>query len=804
MQAPRQNLLSQFFQQWAELCFDHAKTTLSLCILFIAILASQIPLLTVDISTEAMLRKTDPARVNYQEFRKAFGRDDVIILSTPTNGLLTKPLLASIYDLQKEIDQKVPYIKEITSLINTRYSYGEDDELIVEELLENYPNHKWDSRTLTEFVLKQPAYVNRLISADGSHTAIIIELATYADPSSKEFLSEAQSAESFHALRKIIDAKPELNIAMSGEPVLLTITNELTASDTTITGSAALVMVILFMLISFKRLSGILMPLSVIYGSIIGTLGLMGFFGAPFTMTTSAVVVLILGIGVADVVHILSLFYRHFDEHNDKRAAIIYAMSHSAPAVFLTTLTTATGFLSFLSGDLASTSELGIYAAIMVGFALFYTLTLLPTFISLFKIKQKIKTEDRNERLLKLLSACGDLSIKHSKLISLTAIVAFGLSIWGTTFLTMSYDPINNFPDDLLERMDNEAIDKQYNGITAFEVVIDSGSPNGIYQTEFINNFEKAAELLSNRSVAGIEMSNSYSVLDILKEVHKSLNGNQDEFYQVPGNKELIAQELLLFEISQADDLYDVIDQNKQKVRLTLRSEHADGVEYEKLIRKMESQLDDIFGSDTPIVITGLSVLVAESVPKAIRTMSKSYVVAGVLIIAIMMILVKSFGIGLISIIPNVLPILLTMNFMVLIDWPLDMSTIMVGAIALGLVVDDSLHFLYHYKQNYLATQDVQLSIRKTLSSIGPALVITTAIFSSCLMVDLFSSIFSVYVFGACLAMIAVLALLADLIIVPALLTFVYDRSPKTSEGREQVLNKSRELNVGEPLDSAL
>jgi len=195
VQYSSKNFLSRIFFHWAQFCFDHAKLCIGFTLILVVILSSQVPKLKMDISTEAMLRKDDAVRVNYQNFRQVFGREDAIILSVPTGGSLSNELLEKIFNLQSEIENNVPYVHKITSLINARYSYGENDDLIVEGLLENFPKHKWESDELLQFVLRQPNYVNRLSSEDGKFTAIAIELQTYA-PGTNELLNEEQSAES--------------------------------------------------------------------------------------------------------------------------------------------------------------------------------------------------------------------------------------------------------------------------------------------------------------------------------------------------------------------------------------------------------------------------------------------------------------------------------------------------------------------------------------------------------------------------------------------------------------------------------
>ena len=268
--------------------------------------------------------------------------------------------------------------------------------------------------------------------------------------------------------------------------------------------------------------------------------------------------------------------------------------------------------------------------------------------------------------------------------------------------------------------------------------------------------------------------------MKFLKKQTGHSNGNRDSAYQVPDNRELIAQEVLLFEIDNKDDLLDVIDADARKARLTLKLEHRDSVEYQTLIRKLEDRLENLFPAGSSVTITGNAVLSAESVPRALKTMSKSYIVAAILIIIMMILVVQSPKIGLISIVPNLLPIVFVLNVMVIMDWPLDMATIMFGAIALGIVVDDTLHFLYHFKLYHEQHNDAFLAVHKTLRNTGPALFITTIIFSTGAASNMLSSLDNIFAFGLTMWMATILALIADLIIAPALLITFYGH--KTQE----------------------
>lgn len=773
--------IGKSLQPFAELCYDRAKTVIVLTIIALTALLPQILNIPIDVSTEGMLHKNDPARLAYNEFKATFGRDDVIILSLPVKDKMDSKFFSQLHELQQKLENTIAHVQYTTSLINARVTKSEDDELVVEDLLEGWTprsNISLDSEVIQSFVLAQPPYLDRLVSRDGKYTAILVNLAVYGSEKDAKgnplFLDPMESQHAVKSIKTLVAEYPELDIALGGKPVILNIINTNTFRDSSISGTAAIFISMLFMMVFFRRLSGVLLPLVVICGSMVAAMGIMGITRAPFTLTIGSVFPLMVAVGVADAVHILTHFYRNYEEVGDKRSAIIQAICDSGPAVLMTSLTTAVGFLSFTAGDLASTADLGIYAAIAVLFALYFTLILLPSCIALFDIKRLANNRGLNHKLDAFLSACGNLACNFPRAVSLFGIGLMILCIWGTSFLYFYYDPISRFPDHVVEKTDNSRIDKAYYGITPIEVIINTRKPRGVLNEAFLTKLEEAEQRLAFSEHEGLQLESTYSVLTILREVHKAINNNDPEAYIVTKDPELAAQELLLFELNDADDLRDVIDYDLQTVRLSLSTHHADGVQYARLIANIEEVLDGIFGQEVDITITGTTALMAASVPKALQTMAKSYIVAAILIILMMMLMVRNIKIGLISIVPNLLPILLVMNVMVVMGWPLDMTTILVGAIAMGIVVDDTLHFLYHFKQNFEVLQSAKTAVHATLKSTGPALFITTIIFSTGAGGNMLSAIENIFIFGFTMWLVTILALLADILIAPALLVWAF------------------------------
>jgi predicted RND superfamily exporter protein len=259
-------------------------------------------------------------------------------------------------------------------------------------------------------------------------------------------------------------------------------------------------------------------------------------------------------------------------------------------------------------------------------------------------------------------------------------------------------------------------------------------------------------------------------LVDVIKETNKALNENKSEFYAIPQNRDLIAQELFLFENSGSDDLQDFVSSDFSKARLTVKVPYVDALAYNQFINQVQTQLDKEFEGIAKVSLTGVSVLLAAIMEKSIYSSAVSYVLAFGLISIMMVVLIGNLKIGLISMIPNVLPILFLSTIMVVLDMPLDMFTMLIGAIALGLAVDDTVHFMHNFRRYELEYNDVDKAVRLTLLGTGRAIVVTSIVLSLGFLVLTTATMSNMFNFGILTASAIFIALLADFFLVPAIL----------------------------------
>jgi predicted RND superfamily exporter protein len=449
-------------------------------------------------------------------------------------------------------------------------------------------------------------------------------------------------------------------------------------------------------------------------------------------------------------------------------------MGHSGLAIFMTSLTTAAGLWSFSFSELAPVADLGKFASLGVLIGLLYTLILLPAFLSLIKLKPKdvvvINECEVETKMDKFLINIANISVSYPKqIIAITTIIIL-ISLVVASQLRFSHKPIVWFDKTHQVRMATDIIDKKMKGSVTLEIVVDTNKENGLYEPSILNaidNFSK--DILTIKSDKYF-VGKTLSVVDIIKETNKALNENKKEAYIIPQDKNLIAQELLLFENSGSDDLEDFVDSGFSKARITVKLPYLDAMDYMVLIKDIEKSINKHFKDKAKVTVTGISNLLARIMEAAISSSALSYIIALVLITIMMLVLIGNIKIGLVSMIPNILPILMMTTVMVIFDMPLDMFTMLIGAIAIGLAVDDTVHFMHNFRRYELLYNDVDKAVRLTLLTTGRAMVVTTIVLSFGFFVFMGASMSNIFNFGLLTGIAIIIAVLADFFLVPAIM----------------------------------
>jgi predicted RND superfamily exporter protein len=792
----------QKFEVLSDIIYDNRIKFIVLVLGVVITLASQMKYLTVDTSTEGFLHKSDPMRVAYDKFREQFGRDEKVLIAIQSKDVFDRKFLVKLNKLHKELEDNVPYITDVDSLINARNTRGTQESLIVDDLFEEIPQDQKALKFKEQLAKNNPLFKDLIIDKDGTITTIVITTQTYTSldkngnplpkaeeddefaddeiatqPSvKKEFLTDKENEDIVKAVNKIVAKYTDDNFKtlISGTAVINAELKSSMTKDMQKFIKLVVLIIAIFLALMFRRINGVVLPLFTVILTIITALSLMAIFKAPITVVTQILPSFLLAVTIGATIHLLSIFYKEFNITQDKKQALRYAMGHSGLAIVMTSLTTAAGLWSFSFSKLAPVADLGIFASAGIVTGLLYTLILLPALLALIKLKPKaIKIDGTNTHIDtpmdKLLKKIAYISTTYPKaIIAITTIIIL-VSLLVASQLRFSHKPIVWFDKNHPVRVATNLVDDKLKGSVTLEIVLDTKKENGLYEPKVlnaINNFSKELEQIKTPKYF---IGKTLSIVDIIKETNKALNENRQDAYIIPQDKDLIAQELLLFENSGSDDLEDFVDSGFTKARITVKVPYIDAIDYMDLLATINKKVDKYF-KDEDVTITGISNLLASIMEASITSSAISYIIALVLITIMMIILIGDIKIGFISMIPNMAPILVMTTIMVIYDMPLDMFTMLIGAIAIGLAVDDTVHFMHNFTKYKAEHNSVDKAVEMTLLTTGRAMIVTTIVLSFGFFVFMGASMSNIFNFGLLTGIAIIVAVLADFFLVPAIM----------------------------------
>jgi len=792
------NRIEHQFAAFARIIYHHRFKTLFLMMIAIGTLLSQLPTIQIDTSIEAFMHKTDPALLTYNDFRDQFGRDEVVIVALKPKQVFDVNFLKTLQQLHAELEENVPYLDDITSLLNARNTRGEEDLLIVEDLMENWPENDEQLQAIKQRALSNPMYENMLLSKDGRFTTIIIRTLsrssagndddimdgfedfddTIESPAGteKEYLTDEENTEVVLAVEKIVEKyqSDDLPIYLAGSPAVVHFLKLAMMSDMQKFMLLAILTVSILLYLMFRRLTGVILPLVIVILSLLSTISLMAVSGVPIKVPTEILPSFILAVGVGSSVHILAIFFHRLRKTKDKEDAIVYAIGHSGLAVMMTNLTTAAGLLSFSTADVAPVAEIGIFAGAGIILAFIYTVVLLPALIAIMPLSNK-KTEAfrKNNRIMdRILDSIGRFSTTHPKKILFVSFCLVAFALVGAFSIKFSHYPLKWLPETSAIRVATEKIDKELNGSMSMEILFKTNRENGLYEPELLNRIEAAGDDFLKLSNQELFIGKAWSITTLLKEINQALNSNDPAEYTIPQNKPLVAQELLLFENSGSDDLEDFVDSQFSMARLTIKVPFVDGMLFEPVDEEINAYLNKHF-ADVDFEITGLIALIVKTFNNTITSMATSYMTAVAVITLMMILLIGRIRIGLLSMIPNLAPIILMLGVIGWLGFPMDLFTMMVASIAIGLAVDDTIHFMHNFRRYYEQSGDPEKAVFETLHSTGRAMLVTSVVLSMGFFIYMFANMENIVRFGFLTGFTILMALASDYFIAPALMVLV-------------------------------
>ena len=781
--------LSLAFGRIGAWSFDHRWLVLAVCAVLLGVCTLLAMQTRFDSSFEAYFAVGDPTYLDYLQYRDDFGSDEIafILYEAPDteHGPFDLEVMRKIESLTQALEAEVPFVKEVTSLANVEYIEGVPDGIEIYGLLDEFPQSQDELLEIRDKVLGKPLYVDGIISADARYGAIILEMDRSSidpleeirlDPEGGDGLANLYPQASHHVIEAILARAAYDGIVFYhvGDVPLNSVFNELVADESSGLALGALLVIALLLFLFFRRPIGVIGPLVVVLLSIVITMAFIALMGWRLDQMFIMLPTLLIAVGVADSVHIVAEFRTYHAESGNRREAAVRTLYLVGTPCLLTSLTTAAGFMSMSIAPIKAVSHFAVYSAIGVIAAFLLTVTLLFVFLSLGRSHSKHEVSEREKQVAKggrifqaVLAAIARFDIRFSSWIIVIGIGVFVASAIGITRLRVDSNFLNDFSEDVPVRRAVEHVDEIMGGTYSFVYLFDSGEGDGIKDPSFLDELLRFQEETTRR---GDLVKKSYSVTDVIRDLNRAFNEDDPSFYVVPDTRDLIAQYLLLYEMSGGDEIGDYVDGDFSRASLELRLKNSNTSELEALADELQAYLAEHPTAASEVRVTGIGALWLELMSYITQSQIRGFLLAFTVIAAMLCFIFRSVKVGLIAMVPNLAPVVLTLGGMGWFDVHLDYVRLLIASVAIGISVDDTVHHVTRLNLEFRRTGDYEEALFASMSDVGRALVITSIVLVCGFLVFTASELESMRSFGTLLATTVTAALVADFLLMPALM----------------------------------
>jgi predicted RND superfamily exporter protein len=742
-------------------------------------LASGARFLSFATDYEIWFSDDNPQYLDFSSIQNTYVKsDNVVILLTPKDGeVFSNETLASIEWLTNAA-WKIPFSTRVDSLSNFQYTYANDDDLIVEDLISN-ANDLTASEIahIKEVALAEPLLVNSAISTDTKVTAVNV---TINLPKGNPEGSPTVTNYTRDLIKQLETQNPNLTVHLTGLVVMDNAFMEASISDMSSLTLIMFALILIGLLFFLRSITATLSILAIIILSIMGTMGVAGWLGVQLTPVSASAPTIVMTIVVANAVHILITMIHNMRAGMVKKTALSESLRVNMQPVILATITTVVGFLTMHFSDVPPFHHLAnmVAAGVLISFLL--SMTFLPWLLMLFPVHiASDKDSGHKERSNTIISQLGEFVIAKRKQV-LVSMVAVTVVLTALIPLNIVNDRIWEFFDESVAfRIDTDYASEHLTGPYYLEYGLESNSAGGISNPKYLKLLDNYRTWLYQQE----EVVHVNILSDIMKRLNKNLHSDDQTKYHLPENRELAAQYLLLYEMSlpYGLDLNNQINVNKSGSRVTVSLHTLSNNEMIAFNDRAQAWLTKEAPWITQTVGSPQFMFSYISL-RTVEQMIGGVAFALFLISALIFISLRSFKIGLISLIPNLVPPLMSFGLWALLVGEVGFALALSVSMIIGIIVDDTVHFLSKYTRGRREKQlSAEEAIRYAFSNIGPALMITTAVLTAGFSVLMLSTFKLNFELGLITAMTITIALIVDLLLLPAML-LTFDKKPYPQE----------------------
>jgi hypothetical protein len=777
MSLPKINIekINAKFEAYGRFLLTHRAITLVTFVLLLAVSVVGTKFIYVESSWDSYFIEGDPMLVQTDKFKETFGNDYFVgVLVESDHSMLDADNLKLLRELSNELRDSLSYSDgKATSIVDLEYMLGNEDGMEITQIVpEEIPTDQAGIDEIEKKLAAKPELAKKLISKDRKQAWISVKLRPFPEDSvwkaEGKIAPDMQTGE--EAARIVAKEKyASLNPRATGMPYVSFEKMKYIGQEMKRIFLLTIVFAIVVMFIVTRSLRGIVAPLLSTFAGMIMTFGLVGYLGLYMDATTTMVpVILAFAVSIAYNIHLHSFFRKNMMLTGKRKESVLFAMRETGWSVLFSGLTTIVALLSFLTVLLKPIRSVGVLSSIAVAFILLVALTISPVLLSFGKDKKpNAKVQEHGETAFALaLEKLAHFVLGHGKLIFAVFGIATLVSLWGVTKVEPAFD-VERTMGRKVEYIEKvlQVAESELGSFYSYDLVIDFGTNDKAKEVANLQKLQQLEEYIQKYPLT----KRSTSILDILKDLNRTLNENNEAKYAIPETEEEVAQLLLLYENAGGSEASYWMDYDYKKLRLMVEINKYNSNELQRELDELNAYTKQLF-PDAQVTAVGNIPQFTAMMQYLVRGQVSSFLISVLIVAVLLMIVFGNIRTGLIGMIPNIAPAIFVGGYLGLSDVPLDMMTATLIPMIIGLSVDDTIHFINHGRVEFDRNRNYRHAIFRVFRTTGPALVMTTAIMTFTFAGFTTSAATQMFNFGFVVFAGLVSALAADLFVTPLLI----------------------------------
>ena len=749
-----------------------------------------------------LLPKKDSAYVDYQKFRELFGEEGNLIVVGVEDADFFKLVH---FDRWRQLNKDLSRIDGVENLLSASSAYN---------LKKNAPERKFELEPVfPEEITSQ----EQLDSLRKSFFALPFYRGLLYNPREHVYmLAITVNKDKMHsksreklvlAIKDRCDAfssESGLQVHYSGLPYIRVINSIRIKKEIYLFSALAMGLCIITLFLFFRSFKAVLIPMLIVLTGVIWAVGTMSLFGYKITLLTGMIPSLLIVIGIPNSIYMLNKYHHEFRSHGNKIKSLQRVIIKIGNATFLTNLTTASGFATFVITNSEILRQFGAVASLNIMALFLLSILMIPTIFSFVLPPQERHIKHlENKNVQKIINKLVDITYHHIKWVYASAFLVLLLGIYGISLIKSSGYMVDDIPESDVIYQDLKFFENHIDGIMPLEIIVDTKKPKGVMSLATFNLIEKLEQKLKNYD----ELSPSVSLLNILKFSKQAFYNGKEKYYTLPSNQE--KNFILAYAGNSTDDsdqgigaLHSFVDSTQQITRVSIRMKDVGTKRMEELYTDFRQEVDSIFPAEKyKVTVTGSSVTFFKGTQYLVKNLFSSLALAVFLISLFMAIMFYSWRMVVMSLIPNILPLIFTAAIMGFTGIPIKASTILVFSIAFGISVDNTIHFLAKYRQELKMTGwNIRRSVKLALRETGVSMMYTFVVLFFGFGVYSVSQFGGTAALGVLVSLTLLIAITSNLILLPSLLIGL-ERLLTTRSFREPLLeiyNEEEDIDLDE------